>query len=127
MVTVGIVETSNKYIIGMKTLSINTNNIIKNTIKYSCYNMDIPTSLSKGLMLETLKQRMKRGEVVRFAYMKLDGSIRYAVGTLQNDAIKANVRGTGIPKKFFGMFVYIDLQKMAWRGFKEERLIGIID
>lgn len=127
MVIVVIAETSDKYIIGMKTLSINMDNIIKNTIKYSCYNMDIPTSLSKGLMLETLKQRMKRGEVVRFAYLKLDGSIRYAVGTLQSDAIKASVLGTGIPKKFFGMFVYIDLQKMAWRGFKEERLIGIID
>ena len=27
----------------------------------------------------------------------------------------------------YGMFAYIDLEKMAWRGFKEERIIGIVD
>lgn len=111
----------------MQALTINSNAVLSNTIKNLNFSMDIPTALGKGLGLEILKRRMMRGEVVRFAYMKLDGSIRYAVGTLQSDAIKANVSGTGIPKKFFGMFVYIDLQKMAWRGFKEEKFIGIID
>lgn len=111
----------------MKALVINTNNIIENTIKCVHHNIDVPTSLSKGVMLETLKQRMMRGEVVRFCYQKLDGSIRLAVGTLQQDAVKANIVGTGIPKRYFNMFAYIDLQKMAWRAFKEERLIGIVD
>ena len=68
-----------------------------------------------------------RGEVVRFAYMKKDGSVRVAVGTLQRQAVEANVVGTGIPKKYFGMFAYLDLEKMAWRGFKEERFIGTIE
>lgn len=111
----------------MQTLTINTNNIAKNIIKCVSHNMDVPTSLSKGIALETLKARMRRGEVVRFAYLKLNGSVRFAIGTLHPDAVKANVIGVGVPKKFFGMFAYIDLQKMAWRGFKEERLIGIID
>ena len=111
----------------MKALTINTNNIIVNTVKCVHNNMDIATAMGKGLMLETLKKRMMRAEVVRFCYQKLDGSIRFAVGTLQPDAVKANVTGTGVPKKFFGMFAYIDLQKMVWRGFKEERLIGIVD
>ena len=111
----------------MKTLSISRSNIIENTIKCVSHNMDVPTSLSKGIALETVKARMHRGEVVRFTYLKLDGSVRFAVGTLQSDAVKANVIGTGVPKKFFGMFAYIDLERMAWRGFKEERLIGIID
>ena len=81
----------------------------------------------KGLLIETLKGRMLNGEIVRFCYQKMDGSIRYAVGTLQSDSVKANINGTGIPKRYYGMFVYLDLQKMAWRGFKEERIIGIID
>ena len=68
-----------------------------------------------------------RGEVVRFCYKKLNGEIRTAVGTLQTQAVQANVVGTGIPKKFYGMCAYIDLEKMAWRGFKEERIIGIVD
>lgn len=43
------------------------------------------------------------------------------------DAVQAHINGGGIPKRFHGMFVYLDLQKMAWRGFKEERIIGIVD
>ena len=90
-------------------------------------NVDVLTATSKGVALETMKKRMLRGECVRFAYMKLDGTVRVAVGTLQPQAVKANVKGTGIPKRFFGMFAYLDLEKMAWRGFKEERFIGTIE
>lgn len=111
----------------MKAIQFNSTNVVKSAIKCMGFEMDAATSISKGMMLETLKKRMMRGEVVRFCYQKLDGSVRYAVGTLQSDAVKANIVGTGIPKRLCGMFVYIDLQKMEWRGFKEERIIGIID
>lgn len=111
----------------MKAVRINSENVAKSAVKCMRYEMDATTSISKGIILETLKKRMMRGEVVRFCYQKSDGSIRYAVGTLQSDAVKANTVGTGIPKRFYGMFAYIDLQKMAWRGFKEERIIGIVD
>lgn len=90
-------------------------------------NADMLTSVSKGIQLETMKKRMMRGECVRFAYMKLDGSVRIAVGTLQPQAVAANVKGSGVPKRFYGMFAYLDLEKMAWRGFKEERFIGTIE
>ena len=111
----------------MKAIQFSSANVVKSTIRCMNQDMDAATSISKGMMLETLKKRMMRGEVVRFCYMKLDGTIRYAVGTLQNDAVKANIIGTGIPKRYYGMFVYLDLEKMAWRGFKEERIIGIVD
>jgi len=111
----------------MKAIQINTSKVLSQTINCLNHSIDINTAIGKGYMIETLKQRMMRGEVVRFCYEKLDGEIRFAVGTLQSDAVKANIAGTGIPKRFFGMFAYIDLQKMAWRGFKEERLIGIVD
>lgn len=111
----------------MKAIQFNTANVVKSAVKCMGVEMDAATSISKGIILETLKKRMMRGEVVRFCYQKLDGSIRYAVGTLQSDAVKANTTGTGIPKRYYGMFAYIDLQKMAWRGFREERIIGILD
>lgn len=111
----------------MKAIQFNSANVVNAAVKCMSYEMDAPTSISKGMMLETLKKRMMRGEVVRFCYQKLDGTIRYAVGTLQSDAVQANIKGTGIPKCYYGMFAYIDLQKMAWRGFKEERIIGIVD
>ena len=111
----------------MKAIQFNSANVIKSAIKCMNFELDAATSISMGMMIETLKRRMMRGEVVRFCYQKLDGTIRYAVGTLQSDAVKANVAGTGIPKRYYGMFAYLDLEKMAWRGFKEERIIGIVD
>ena len=107
---------------------ISTNEIARYAAKNIVLNnVDMLTATSKGIALETMKKRMMRGEVVRFAYMKKDGSVRVAVGTLQPQAVKANVVGTGIPKKFYGMFAYLDLEKMAWRGFLEERFIGTIE
>ena len=108
--------------------AVSTNEIARISAKNVVMNnVDMLTATSKGIQLETMKKRMMRGEVVRFAYMKKDGSVRVAVGTLQRQAVEANVVGTGIPKKYFGMFAYVDLEKMAWRGFKEERFIGTIE
>jgi len=108
--------------------ALSTNEIARISAKNVVMNhVDMLTATSKGIALETMKKRMMRGEVVRFAYMKKDGSVRVAVGTLQPQAVKANVVGTGIPKRFYGMFAYLDLEKMAWRGFLEERFIGTIE
>ena len=108
--------------------SISTREIARYSAKNIVMNnSDMLTATSKAIELETMKKRMMRGEVVRFAYMKLDGSVRTAVGTLQKQSVDANTVGTGAPKRFFGMFAYLDLEKMAWRGFKEERFIGTIE
>lgn len=97
---------------------------VKNLVKN---NSDYMTATSKAVELETMKKRMMRGECVRFAYLKKDGSVRIAVGTLQPQAVQANVVGTGIPKKYYGMYAYLDLERMEWRGFLEERFIGTIE
>ncbi len=111
-----------------KIAALSTNEIARYAAKNVVMNnVDMITATSKGLALEAMKKRMMRGECIRFAYSKLDGSVRIAVGTLQPQAVKANIEGTGIPKRFFGMFAYLDLEKMAWRGFREERFIGTIE
>lgn len=108
--------------------ALSTNEIARYAAKNVVLNhVDMITATSKGLALEAMKKRMMRGECIRFAYLKKDGSVRVAVGTLQPQAVEANVKGTGIPKRFYGMFAYLDLEKMAWRGFKEERFIGTIE
>lgn len=108
--------------------AVSTNEIVRYSVKNVVKNnSDMLTATSKAIELETMKKRMMRGECVRFAYMKLDGTVRIAVGTLQSQAVKANTVGTGVPKRFYGMFAYLDLEKMAWRGFKEERFIGTIE
>ena len=111
-----------------KIAAISKNEIVRYAVKNLVKNnSDYMTATSKAVELETMKKRMMRGEVVRFAYMKKDGSVRIAVGTLQPQAVQANVVGTGIPKKYFGMYAYLDLERMAWRGFLEERFIGTIE
>ena len=107
---------------------VSTSEIARYAVKNITMNhVDTLTSVSKGIQLETMKKRMMRGEVVRFAYMKLNGEVRVAVGTLQPQAVQANTVGTGVPKRYFGMFAYLDLEKMEWRGFREERFIGTIE
>ena len=111
-----------------KIQNISTNEVARYAAKNIVLNnSDMLTATSKAIELETMKKRMMRGECVRFAYMKKDGSVRIAVGTLQPQAVQANVVGTGIPKKYYGMYVYLDLERMAWRGFKEERFVGTIE
>jgi len=69
-----------------------------------------------------------RGEVVRFCYLKADGvTLRVAVGTLQEDSVEANINGRGLPKRLYGQFAYLDTQRLAWRSFKIQNFIGIID
>ena len=108
--------------------SVSTNEIVRYATKNIVLNnVDMLTATSKGMALEAMKKRMMRGECIRFAYLKKDNTVRVAVGTLQQQAVEANVKGTGIPKRFHGMFAYLDLEKMAWRGFREERFIGTIE
>ena len=111
----------------MKAIVMSETAIISNAKKNMNYGMDVLTATTKSAQMELLKKRMMRGEVVRFAYMKVDKSIRLAVGTLQENAVQANIAGTGIPKRFYGLFAYIDLEKMDWRGFRTENFIGIVD
>ena len=112
----------------MKQLTVKKSEIVRFAVKNAVMNgSDSLTATAKAVELATLKARMMRGECVRFAYMKLDGSVRVAVGTLQPQAVEANVVGYGIPKRFYGMFAYLDLEKMAWRAFREERFVGTIE
>lgn len=111
----------------MKQLAVKTSEIVR----YACKNVvmndsDSLTATSKAVELATLKARMMRGEVCTFAYKKLDGSVRIATGVL-GDAVAYHIKGTGIPKRYYGMFVYLDLEKLAFRAFKEERFIGTIE
>ncbi len=108
---------------------LSTNEIARYAVKNIVLNhVDMITATSKGLALEAMKKRMMRGECVRFAFLKADQkTVRVAVGTLQPQAVKANVVGTGAPKRLFGQFAYLDLEKMAWRSFREENFIGTIE
>ena len=114
----------------MKPIKVNTSEIARYATKNVVINnSDMLTATAKAIELETMKKRMMRGEVVRFAYLKADGkTIRVALGTLQANAVEANVKHTGAPKRTYGQFSYLDLDRgMAWRSFKESNYIGTIE
>lgn len=111
----------------MKPIVISESNIVKDAVRFN-QKSDMATSLTKSQELEILRKRMMRGEVVRFCYLKADGiTLRIAVGTLQEDSVEANINGKGLPKRLYGQFAYLDTQRLAWRSFKIENFIGIID
>lgn len=108
--------------------NISTKEIARYAVKNVVVNnSDTITAISKAAELEVMKKRMMRGEVVRFAYVKKDGSIRIAVGTLQTQAVQANVNGRGVAKRIYGQFAYLDVEKMSWRSFCEQNFIGTIE
>ena len=111
----------------MKPIVISQNNIVKDAVRFN-QKSDIATSITKSQELEVLRKRMMRGEVVRFCYLKADGvTLRVAVGTLQEDSVEANINGRGLPKRLYGQFAYLDTQRLAWRSFKIQNFVGIID
>ena len=59
---------------------------------------------------------------VRFKFLKKDGTIRDAYGTLHRDVIPPTL-GTGRPLGF-GLQLFFDLECMSYRSFKKENLIS---
>ncbi len=78
-------------------------------------------ALSSAWQLYRLTKQMRVG-IVRFAYEKVDGTLRKAIGTLQATAVLA--KGTGRPDN--GRTVkYYDVEADGWRSFKVENLVTI--
>lgn len=76
--------------------------------------------------IENLKTMM-RNTVVCFSFLKADGSVRTAYGTLSGDIIDRYYGGpegkrerTPSPQNVS----YFDIEKTAWRCFNATRLIG---
>ena len=85
----------------MKAVQVNQTNVIAKAVQFvNNFNMDINDAVRKGIMLEQLKSRMLNGELVKFKYMKVDGTIRSAIGTLQVDVVAANTKAN-VPRTTF--------------------------
>lgn len=78
--------------------------------------------LMKAWELYRLSKRMQ-SQVVKFAYKKVDGTIRYALGTILDR--KIHVIGKRITKPSYKTFVYWDVERQEARSFKIENLITI--
>ena len=112
----------------MKAIQVNQTNVIAKAVQFvNNFNMDINDAVRKGIMLEQLKSRMLNGELIKFKYMMVDGSIRTAIGTLHPDIVAANTKANGTYRKPMGTFNYVDCECFGWRSFKEEKLLEILN
>ena len=75
--------------------------------------------LKRSWLLLKLKAQMKKRTV-----QKVSGEIRQAFGTLRDEVIADNVKGTG-RKPNENLFTYFDCEKNEFRSFKKFNLIKI--
>jgi len=85
---------------------------------------------------EALKQKLARG-VVQFAFKKLDGSLRTAVGTTNLSNVPVDHHPKGVREASSKVTVYFDIEKKEWRSvskrvedylfFDEENKVYFID
>ncbi len=81
--------------------------------------------ISKALLIEQLKQKLRSGQIVKFVYLKSNGDIRVAYGTTNADFVKDKVCGRGESRECYATTAYFDLEKAAWRSFRWENLIAV--
>lgn len=78
----------------------------------------------KAWELYRLAKRMRHG-IVRFAFKKVDGSIRYTNGTLANMSVGISFGGKKLTKPSYKTFVYFDVDKGEIRCFKIENFLTV--
>ncbi len=81
--------------------------------------------ISKALLIEQLKRKLRSGQIVKFAYLKSNGDIRVAYGTTNVDFVKDKIRGWGESRENYATTAYYDLEKGGWRSFRWENLIAV--
>ena len=74
--------------------------------------------------LNELKARMRR-EVVKFAYLKKDKSIRVAYGTLMPALVGDHINGRGVCGDARKVCTYFDVERGEFRCFQLQSLVKI--
>jgi len=88
------------------------------------YNLN--QSLQTSLSIEALQLKLMNG-TSHFLYLKKDGTIREAFGTLLEKVVVRNTNGLGYPRKYDGLLAYFDIEEGQWRSFRYENLITILN
>ena len=74
--------------------------------------------------LNELKARMRR-EVVKFAYLKKDKSVRVAYGTMMPALVGEHINGRGVCGDARKVCTYFDVERGQFRCFQMQALIQI--
>ena len=78
----------------------------------------------KAMMIENLKTKLMNG-VAHFLFVKKDGSIREAWGTLNPSLVKAKTNGRGESRENYATTAFFSITDGGWRSFRWETLIKV--
>ena len=81
--------------------------------------------MSKALLIEEAKKQMRNG-VCHFIYLKKNGEVREAMGTLSKPVLNATLKGTGESPETWGCCYYHDVIKGSARSFRWQNLIAVL-
>ena len=81
--------------------------------------------VSTAMLIEEAKRQMRDG-VCHFIYMKKDGSVREAMGTLAKPVLNATLQGTGKSPETWGCCYYHDVIKGGARSFIWANLVAVL-
>ena len=108
-----------------QVILLNDNTVVRAkviAVRTSCRRVD---GISKALLVEQLKQKLRSGQIVKFVYLKSNGDIRVAYGTTNADFVKDKVCGWGESRERYANTAYYDLESGGWRSFRWENLIAV--
>ena len=86
---------------------------------------------AKIAMIENLRTRLAKGEIVEFDYVKKGAStngtkvIRHAIGCLYGAIVAPRITGNGAPNAIYGNQTYWDLERNQFRCFSYETIIKV--
>ncbi len=80
---------------------------------------------SKALLIEEAKRQMRAG-VCHFIYLKKNGEVREAFGTLDRGVLNATLKGTGESPETWGCCYYHDTLKGGARSFRWANLVAVL-
>ena len=77
----------------------------------------------KTTNVNELKEMLKN-DIVEFEFIKKDGSVRKAKGTLVSEHLPALKENDKSRKPNENVVVYFDMEKQSWRSFVKESFVG---
>ena len=81
------------------------------------------TTTFKTTNVNEFKEMLKNG-IVEFEFIKKDGTLRQAKGTLLAEHLPPQKEGTSSKKPSDNVMVYFDMEKNAFRSFVKESFVG---
>jgi len=78
----------------------------------------------KSMLIQSLKEKMCNG-VAHFLFLKKDGSVREAWGTLNRSLVSKYINARGESREIYATSAYFDVEKAQWRSFRWESIIQV--